>query len=72
MTVYGWHLKGLGLASTLTSFILLSLTVIYPYFIKSVKDVLIWPNSSVWSGWKQYFSLGLPTTGMVVAEYWAF
>ena len=70
--IYGWDLEGLALASTLTSFILLSFSVIYPYFIEGIRDALIWPDSSVWSGWKEYFSLGVPTTGMLCAEYWAW
>ena len=70
--IYEMDLEGLGLASTLTSIILLSFSVIYPHFIDSAKDALIWPDSSVWSGWKEYFKLGVPTTGMLCAEYWAW
>ena len=65
-------LEGLGIASTVTSLILILFAVIYPVFIKDIQDALIWPDSSVWSGWKEYFSLGVPTTGMLCAEYWAW
>ena len=70
--VYQMDIEGLGIASTVTSLILIIFAVVYPVFIKEVQDALVWPDSSVWSGWKEYFSLGVPTTGMLCAEYWAW
>ena len=72
VTELGWDLKGLGLASTLTSAILLSTTLIYAHCLKDIKGALFWPDATIWTGWKEYFNLGVPTTGMLCAEYWAW
>ena len=72
MNVCGWDLFGLGLASTLTSLILLATTMMYAHCLKDINDALFWPDATVWIGWKEYFNLGVPTTGMLCAEYWAW
>ena len=65
---WGWDMYGLGLASTLTSFILLATTEAYSHCLESVSKSLFWPNSTVWDDWREYFALGFPTTGMLIAE----
>ena len=72
VSVWGWDLYGLGLATTLTSLILLATTMMYAHCLKDIKDALFWPDATVWIGWKEYFNLGVPTTGMLCAEYWAW
>lgn len=69
---WGWDMYGLGLASTVTSCILLLTTMVYAHCLENVRDALIWPDASVWSDWREYFALGVPTTGMLCAEYWAW
>ena len=66
-----WDLQGLGLASTLTSFILLATTMMYTHCLSYLQEALFWPEASVWSDWSEYFSLGLPTTGIVAAVFLA-
>ena len=72
VTVYGWDLHGLGLASTLSSIFLLASTIVYAHYINDVQEALFWPDASVWQGWKEYFYLGVPTTGILCAQYWAW
>ena len=63
---------GLGLASTVTSVSLFIMITIYANMIDNIKESIYWPDSSVWLGWKEYFALGVPTTGIMCAEYWAW
>ena len=72
VNVLGWDIYGLGLASTLTSFILLASTMIYAHFIPEIKEALFWPDATIWKGWMEYFRLGVPTTVMFCSEYWAW
>ena len=72
VSVLGWDIYGLAVASTLTEFILLSTTIMYAHCLRGIQDALFWPDATVWSGWKEYFSLGVPTTIMLCAEYWAW
>lgn len=69
---WGWDLIGLGIASTLTSLILICTTMVYAHCLDRIKDALFWPDSTVWSDWKEYFALGVPTTAILCAEYWAW
>lgn len=72
VTEYGWDLHGLGLAINLTSLLLLLTTVMYTHRIKEIQDALFWPDATVFEGWREYFKLGVPTTVMLLAEYWAW
>ena len=63
-----WGLEGLGLASTLTSFILLATTMVYSHCLSHLQDALFWPNATVWNDWREYFSLGVPTTAMFLGN----
>ena len=72
VTVLGWDLYGLGFASTLTAFILHSSIIVYSHCLKDIREALFWPDATVWTGWREYFSLGVPTTAMLCAEYWAW
>ena len=65
-------LVGLGLAEMVTSLILLGSTMVYARFVPEIREALFWPDSSVWVDWREYFSLGVPATGMMCAEYWAW
>ena len=68
----GWDLQGLGLASTLTSFILLATTMMYAHCLTYLQEALFLPDVTVWNDWREYFTLGVPTTGMLIAVYWAW
>ena len=63
---------GLGLASTVTSVSLFIMITIYANMLDQIKEAIYWPDSSVWLGWAEYFRLGVPTTGIMCAEYWAW
>ena len=72
VTVWGWDVYGLGIANTLTSFIKLSSLMIYSQFVQEIREAYFLPDATVLVGWKEYFSLGVPTTIMLCAEYWAW
>ena len=65
-------LVGLGLADVVTSLILLSSTMVYMRYVPEIREVLIWPDSSIWVDWKEYFSLGAPVTVLVCAVTWSW
>lgn len=69
---WGWDMEGLGHASTLTSSILLASVMIYAHCLPHIKGALFWPDATVWHEWREYFALGVPTTGILCAEYWAW
>ena len=71
VSVWGWDIFGLGLASTLTAVIKLLSIQTYSHCLHDIKDALFWPDASVWTGWKEYFSLAVPTSAMLSSEYWA-
>lgn len=68
----GWGLKGLGMASTITSFLIIASTELYARCLPSIEDAFFWPDLTAFHGWKEYFSLGLPTTLIIQAEIQAW
>ena len=72
VTKWGWDVFGLGLAESVTNLILLGSIHVYAHRLPEVRAALFWPDSSVWSGWKDYFALGVPATGLMCAELWAW
>ena len=69
---WGLGMQGIGLANTLSSVILLLTLVLYTMCQQEVREALYWPNSSVWDDWKEYLALGIPSTGILWAEYTAW
>lgn len=67
-----WGLRGLGMASTITSLLLVAMTELYAWCLPSIQDTLFWPDATSFHGWKEYFSLGVPTTIILCAEYFAW
>ena len=72
VTEWGWDLYGIGQASTLTALILLASTMTYTHCLNDFKEALFWPDGTVWVGWVEYLSLGIPSTGILCTEYWAW
>ena len=72
MMYWDWDLYGIGQASTLTALTLNIFTMMYAHCLEDFKDAFFWPDATVWVGWKEYFSLGVPSTGILCAEYWAW
>ena len=67
-----YGIRGLGYATTLTYFSMLVFVTIYSLCIPRIKDALIWPNLDAFRGWGEYFSVGIPSCIMRVAEGSAF
>ena len=63
-------IKGLGLASFITSSIVFILLIMITNLQSLLKPALIWPDQRIFSttGLKQYLSLGLPATMMSSIE----
>ena len=58
----GWGVTGIGLAFTLTSFILLFAITIYTNCLSEMREVLFWHESLIWSGWPEYLKLALTSS----------
>lgn len=65
-------IAGIGLAYSATSFSSLVFTVIFSYWLTEVKEALSWPDTTIWSGWKEYLGLAVPTAGTSCADWWSF
>ena len=39
----------------------------------ATKHALVWLDQAVlWTGWKDYFAMGVPITAITLAEHWAW
>ena len=47
-------------------------TLVQAHYIKEIKETLIWPDATVWTNWKEYIQLGLPSTVIFCSDYWAW
>lgn len=65
-------IAGIGLAYSTTSFTSLVITVIISYTLDEVKEALTWPDATIWSGWKEYLGLAVPTAGTTCADWWSY
>jgi len=63
---------GLGLATAITNVGIFLMITIYAHCIPKIKESLFCFDDSAWSGWGEYFKLGVPSTVMICAEWWAF
>ena len=62
-----WDLLGLGLASTMTCFVLLTTTLLYLDCVPEIRNALSWPDATIWIKWLEYFGLGIPAALIVLA-----
>ena len=60
-------LTGIGVASTLSSSLLLCCTLMYASSLSEIEDAIFWPDVTVWHGWKEYISLMISTTTVICA-----
>ena len=67
-----WGLSGLGMASTITSLLLVAMTEIYAQCLPHIHDCFFWPDATSLSNWREYFALGVPTTIILCAECFAW
>lgn len=65
-------IKGLGLATSVTNFNLLTITLIYCHCTPDISRALVMPTKSCFRGWSEYLKVSLPSTVMICAEWWAF
>ena len=69
---WGWDIVGLGVAHTITSLTLIIMVTVYAGLVDEIKEAITWPDAQMFLGWGEYFALGVPTTGILCAEYWAW
>ena len=63
---------GLGLATSITNFNLLLLTVIQCCFNKKVKQAVTCPGKESFRGWGEYLKVAIPSAVILCSEWWAF
>lgn len=63
---------GLGLATSLTYLLMLVMITQYAQCVSRISDALFCFERDVFSGWGEYFKLGVPAMVMICAEDWAF
>lgn len=69
---HGMGIKGLGLATSITNFNLLTITMIYCHCTPDINRALSMPGKDSFRGWSEYLKVSLPSTVMICAEWWAF
>ena len=70
---FQWDLRGLALAQNLTSFTMFLSSTIIVNCESATKHALVWLDQAVlWTGWKDYFAMGVPITAITLAEHWAW
>ena len=65
-------IKGLGIALIVTNFGLLAMVEGYSLCVSRIRESLFCPDKHTFTGWKEYFKLGVPATLMLCAELWAY
>ena len=65
-------INGLGLATSITNFNLLLLTVIQCCFTEKIKQVVTFPGKESFRGWGEYLKVAVPTAIILCSEWWAF
>ena len=63
---------GIGLATLITSLLEFVVIMVYAHLVPEIQPALISIDITVWYGWWEYFSLGVPTTVILCGEYWAW
>lgn len=63
---------GLGLATSITNFNLLLLTIIQCCFNKKVKQAVTCPGKESLRGWGEYLKVAIPSAVILCSEWWAF
>ena len=63
---------GLGMATSLTYLVMFLMITLYARCVSRISDALFCFERDVFSGWGEYFKLGVPAMIMICAEDWAF
>jgi MATE family multidrug resistance protein len=64
--------RGLGLATSITKFNLLLVTIVYSKCSPQISCALQFPDRDSLRGWSEYLKVSLPSTIMICSEWWAF
>ena len=68
-----WDLRGLVFAQNITSFTMfLSVTIIVNCNSATKYTLVLLDRAVLWSGWKDYFTMGVPIAAITLAEHWAW
>jgi len=64
---------GLVISSSLTFSLQLAIVMVYAsWFLPDLQEAIQMPTKDVFSEWRSYFSLAIPSMMMLCAEWWAF
>ena len=66
------RVRGVGFAMATTNILMFTLTTLIAYSVPRVREALFMPTRESFEGWGEYFSISIPITIMICAEYWAF
>ena len=66
------NILGIGLAYTVSQFILVAFATVYATCLPSISEAISFPNADSFKGWGNYLKLGLPTMVMLWSEDLAF
>ena len=67
-----YGLVGLAIANSIKDAVLCFITAIYGYCSERVRKVLVPYDMEALRGWKEYLSISIPATVMIISEWWAF
>ena len=56
----------------MTTLLMLVVALVYAYCHVEFNEALSWPDATVLAGWREYMSIGVPATGILLAEYWGY
>ena len=72
INVFDMDIRGLGLASSVKDFVLLTTVMLYGNCSKDIRPALSMPDRETFRGWGEYLKVSLPSTAMICAEWWSF
>jgi MATE family multidrug resistance protein len=70
------HLKqdivGTGIASAITNFTILVMSLVYTSTQEDIKEAVFWPDYRSFRGLGEYLKIGIPQTALLCLEWWVF
>jgi MATE family multidrug resistance protein len=68
----GYGIEGLPYANTTTNLILFTTVTVISHVVPRLRESLFCPTIESFRDWGEYFSIAVPVTIMLCAEWWAF
>lgn len=71
MYYYKWDVVGLGIAGSVTNFLLYLCVIIYSSTIEELKPAIFLPERDTFENVDQYLRYGIPSLLMMCLEWWS-